>query len=97
MIKSLICYFNLVDFDNDISTVLSYIYVFRLILLANGSCAYHGSTKNALQYFSNRGFHCPDHYNAADFYCSTLTIKPLNEKKSETIIQVGSYASVTRT
>ncbi|OWA54294.1 Protein scarlet [Hypsibius exemplaris] len=46
----------------------------RLLLLAEGRVAYHGSCDGALRFFESLNFPCPESYNAAEHYIKTLAI-----------------------
>ncbi|XP_065840254.1 protein white-like [Oscarella lobularis] len=59
----------------------------RLILLAEGKVAYHGSSIGAMEFFSNVGYPCPENYNPADFYVHTLAIVPGNEEECREKVQ----------
>lgn len=65
----------------------------RLILLAEGKVAYHGSSVGAMEFFSDVGYPCPENYNPADFYVHTLAIVPGNEEECREKVHVGIYES----
>ncbi|RXG68225.1 Protein white [Armadillidium vulgare] len=54
----------------------------RVLLLSEGRLAYLGLTSDALKFFSGMGKTCPLNYNPADFFISTLAIKPGEEEES---------------
>ena len=45
-----------------------------LLLLSEGRCIYSGASRSALGYFSQRGFHCPENFNPADYYMDLLSV-----------------------
>lgn len=45
-----------------------------LVLLANGQVVYSGISARALEYFQTQGFHCPEHYNPAEFFADLISI-----------------------
>eukprot|EP01039_Chlorochromonas_danica_P007161 gene7161-7918_t len=53
----------------------------RLLLLSDGKLMFFGQVDQALTYFRNLGYDCPQHFNPADYY---LDILSLNTKTVET-------------
>ncbi|XP_065840375.1 protein white-like isoform X2 [Oscarella lobularis] len=53
----------------------------RLILLAEGRLAFHGSSSEAMKFFGSVGYPCPENFNPADFYVHTLAVVPGIEKE----------------
>ncbi|XP_030849345.1 protein white-like [Strongylocentrotus purpuratus] len=51
----------------------------RILLIAEGRTAFIGTTKEAIDFFSNLGYVCPKNYNPADFFIQTLAIVPGEE------------------
>lgn len=52
----------------------------RVLLMAEGRVAFLGSTEGALDFFKGLGHHCPENFNPADFFISTLAIQPGEEE-----------------
>ncbi|XP_068753608.1 protein white-like [Montipora capricornis] len=59
----------------------------RILLLAEARTAFLGSTADALQYFNNLGYPCPDNFNPADHFIHTLAIVPGDEENSHRRVQ----------
>ncbi|KAB7496020.1 Protein white [Armadillidium nasatum] len=55
----------------------------RVLLLAEGRLAFLGLTSDGLKFFSRLGKTCPFMYNPADFFISSLAIRPGEEEESE--------------
>ncbi|RXG59133.1 Protein white [Armadillidium vulgare] len=55
----------------------------RVLLLAEGRLAFLGFTSDGLKFFSRLGKTCPFMYNPADFFISSLAIRPGEEEESE--------------
>ncbi|GJQ12987.1 hypothetical protein GpartN1_g4778.t1 [Galdieria partita] len=45
-----------------------------LLLLSEGQIVYFGSAKDALPYFSQLGYECPEHFNPADYFLDLVSI-----------------------
>nr|BDX53025.1 Scarlet [Dorcus rectus] len=59
----------------------------QVILLADGKIAFMGSTANAVQFFDELGYKCPNNYNPADFFIRTLALTPGFEETSKQTIK----------
>lgn len=55
----------------------------NVLLLADGRIAFTGSPQQALQFFEDNGYHCPESYNPADFLIGILATDPGHERASE--------------
>eukprot|EP00871_Galdieria_phlegrea_P002216 jgi/Galph1/2996/GphlegSOOS_G1665.1 len=53
-----------------------------LMLLSEGRVVYFGPAKDAVSYFAQLGYSCPQHYNPADFFLDTIS-KDGRSKESE--------------
>ncbi|KXJ90620.1 P-loop containing nucleoside triphosphate hydrolase protein [Microdochium bolleyi] len=62
-----------------------------LLLARGGHTAYAGPASNMLTYFSNHGYHCPEHTNPADYALDLITVD-LQEDSRE----IESRARVNR-
>ncbi|XP_022081633.1 protein white-like isoform X2 [Acanthaster planci] len=60
----------------------------RLILIADGRCAYQGDVDKAVAYFARLGYQSPDDYCPADFFIDTLSIRPGEEKNCHSRVDV---------
>lgn len=58
------------------------------MFLAEGRVAYAGSAEGALDFFSRRGYQCPNDYNPADFLIHTLAVVPGQEAECKERIEV---------
>ncbi|CAH2989671.1 unnamed protein product [Chilo suppressalis] len=54
----------------------------RVVLLANGRTAFHGTIEEADQFFASLNFKCPVGFNAAEYYVSLLGIQIDKEMES---------------
>ncbi|GFG34519.1 hypothetical protein Cfor_11530 [Coptotermes formosanus] len=54
----------------------------KLILLAGGRVAFHGTVVQAYTFFSSQGFLCPPSYNPAEFFIQKLSVIPGEEDAS---------------
>lgn len=52
----------------------------NVLLLADGRVAFTGSPENALEFFENNGYQCPESYNPADFLIGVLATDPGYER-----------------
>jgi len=52
----------------------------KVMLMADGQVAYHGSASTALNYFYGLGFNCPDLFNPADFMLLLVQFDKLSTK-----------------
>ncbi|XP_071485394.1 protein white-like [Diadema antillarum] len=48
----------------------------ELFLMADGNCVYFGPRQDAVAYFSELGYTCPDTFSPADYLIDLLAIKP---------------------
>uniref|UniRef100_A0A0A1WMB2 Protein scarlet n=1 Tax=Zeugodacus cucurbitae TaxID=28588 RepID=A0A0A1WMB2_ZEUCU len=55
----------------------------NVLLLADGRVAFTGSPQNALNFFAENGYHCPEAYNPADFLIGVLATDPGYEQASQ--------------
>ncbi|XP_055844531.1 protein scarlet [Episyrphus balteatus] len=55
----------------------------NVLLLADGRVAFTGSPENALAFFAENGYHCPEAYNPADFLIGVLATDPGYEQASQ--------------
>ncbi|XP_030380289.1 protein scarlet [Scaptodrosophila lebanonensis] len=55
----------------------------NVMLLADGRVAFTGSPQNALTFFAQHGYYCPDTYNPADFLIGVLATDPGFEQASQ--------------
>lgn len=55
----------------------------NVLLLADGRVAFTGSPQNALTFFAEHGYHCPEAYNPADFLIGVLATDPGYEQASQ--------------
>lgn len=55
----------------------------NVLLLADGRVAYTGSPQNALEFFAQNGYRCPEAYNPADFLIGILATDPGYEQASQ--------------
>lgn len=46
----------------------------KILLLAEGQVVFFGSPAAALDYFNALGYHCPEHFNPADYFLDILSI-----------------------
>ncbi|XP_038045152.1 protein white-like [Patiria miniata] len=60
----------------------------RLILMADGRCAYQGDIDKAVEYFARLGYQSPDDYCPADFFIDTLSIRPGDEENCNRKVDV---------
>lgn len=59
----------------------------KLLLMANGRIAFHGTPAEAYDFFASLNAPCPTNYNPADFYVETLAMVPGKEDESRENIQ----------
>nr|WOD55113.1 ABCG transpoter Scarlet2 [Hymenopus coronatus] len=59
----------------------------QLILIADGRIAFMGGKSQALEFFSRRGYVCPNAYNPAEFFIHTLGVTPGSEEASQIAIK----------
>uniref|UniRef100_A0A1I8NMU7 ABC transporter domain-containing protein n=1 Tax=Stomoxys calcitrans TaxID=35570 RepID=A0A1I8NMU7_STOCA len=55
----------------------------NVLLLADGRVAFTGSPQNALEFFAEHGYPCPEAYNPADFLIGVLATDPGYEQASQ--------------
>lgn len=55
----------------------------NVLLLADGRVAFTGSPQNALDFFAENGYSCPEAYNPADFLIGVLATDPGYEQASQ--------------
>ncbi|XP_073843965.1 ATP-binding cassette transporter scarlet isoform X2 [Musca autumnalis] len=55
----------------------------NVLLLADGRVAFTGSPQNALDFFAENGYPCPEAYNPADFLIGVLATDPGYEQASQ--------------
>ncbi|XP_061392252.1 protein scarlet-like, partial [Musca vetustissima] len=55
----------------------------NVLLLADGRVAFTGSPQNALDFFAENGYTCPEAYNPADFLIGVLATDPGYEQASQ--------------
>ncbi|XP_058980481.1 protein scarlet [Musca domestica] len=55
----------------------------NVLLLADGRVAFTGSPQNALDFFAQNGYSCPEAYNPADFLIGVLATDPGYEQASQ--------------
>lgn len=66
----------------------------NLILLSEGRLIYFGKAASALDYFSSRGFTCPEHYNPGDYFMDLISVDRRDEKREfESSERITSLAS----
>ena len=51
----------------------------KILLLSEGNTMYFGQAASACEYFRRIGFHCPDHYNPADYFLDLISVDTRNE------------------
>lgn len=72
--------------------------IFRLfdtvLLMCNGECVYHGSSKQILSYFNNQGYQCELHDNPADFALDVLIDVQQNENDVEKLYKSYKRSSM---
>ena len=56
-----------------------------ITLLSHGRTVYQGSTKQAVEYFANQGFECPDRENPADFFLDLIADDEQNYLKDTSV------------
>ncbi|MCL4149777.1 UNVERIFIED_CONTAM: hypothetical protein GTU68_041543 [Idotea baltica] len=59
----------------------------RVLLMAEGRLAYLGLTSDALKFFSGMGKTCPFNFNPADFFISTLAVRPGQEEECKVFVK----------
>jgi len=52
----------------------------RLCLMAEGRLAFLGDLKDAMKFFSEQSYACPQNFNPSDFYIQTLAIAPTDRE-----------------
>lgn len=57
----------------------------KLMLLAEGHVVFYGSPSTSLKYLREKGFACPDGYNAADHWMDLLVVDSAIHSEDETI------------
>lgn len=68
----------------------------KLLLMANGRIAFHGTPNEAYDFFASLDAPCPTNYNPADFYVETLAVVPGKEDDSrETIRKICDAFAVS--
>lgn len=68
----------------------------KLLLMANGRIAFHGTPNEAYDFFASLDAPCPTNYNPADFYVETLAVVPGKEEESrETIRKICDAFAVS--
>jgi hypothetical protein len=64
-----------------------------LLLLSEGNTMYYGHARDAVEYFSNLRYICPNHFNPADYFLDLVSLDTRSTELEESTGQVINYLS----
>jgi ABC-type multidrug transport system ATPase subunit len=59
----------------------------QVLLLADGRTAFYGKPREAMAFFEDLGYFCPENYNPADYLIGVLAIEGGHERASQRVAQ----------